>query len=289
MTHLHENPGTFISPELTAQVNANIGIRVVNARQLLADLNEGDRCGFDQGLSEPRDSFASALIDVMYGGSFTTALGRHLDENLYVQERVYDWTKYGGLKQADVVKIKSMHDLTPDGEAFEDTLRKLAAAGELPNGSSDISQWRVFNKLLRATSIDELPQIIYNVRGASGAPTDNLMDMRLVGSYRPRVAYELETQGDNAYADYNKALEIVAKRNGSERMELHWHLGRIAEVGVISFATGRGARKLRDVQSNVEWIQGALDYERVQKMSPKRRQIAEARIIVMNLRHIITT
>jgi hypothetical protein len=288
MTHLHENPGTFISPELTAQVDANIGLHTVDTRQLLADLNGGDRCGFDQGLTEDRVSLAGALFDVMHGGSIATAVGLHIEDNLFVQERVHAWTNKGGIEQADIVKIKSMHDLTPEGEVFEETLRQLAAEGKLPNGSSDVSQWRVFNNLLRATSIDELPQIIYNVRGASGAPTDNLMNMRLVGSFRPRVACELETQGDNAYADYNKALEIVAKRNGSERMELHWHLGRIAEVGVMSFATGRGARKLRDVQSNVEWIQGALDYERVQKMSPKRKQIAEARIIVMNLRHSIT-
>lgn len=207
---------------------------------------------------------------------------------VFPQARVASWSSQE-LTEANVMKVETQHRLTEYGHDFLAKLQQTTHDSGQPLATKELSAWRVKHPLLRKLSLDEVPQLMYNVLGlTSGMPIDNLMQMRLIGAARPPLSTEIQLRGDNSNDFYNRAIEQLTDELGAaNRVEAHEALGRLYVPGVLTPATARGVRRLNSVNSFKSWAEGIIEYGRIQRLPPLDRKQALGKVAVRTLHQVL--
>lgn len=201
----------------------------------------------------------------------------------YGQLRVDSWNSKGEVEEKEIVKFKTMYDLTEAGLLLEDLLRE---ADEL--STKQISEWRVIWPGIRKRSLDELPQLAINVMGMMPNLYPNRLNMQLVGAARPPLKHEIIYRGDNSNDKFGKALERAANLEGRSRQEMYEWLSNAYVPGLITPATAQGNRQLSTEEGYAAWINGIVEYARIQEMPSVKRAKMYGRIILATTKHVIS-
>lgn len=242
--------------------------------ELLYGLMAGDVDPHQLGLVRPRENSFADLVH-----TYT-----------YTQPRVEAFG-LNGIEESDIVKVKTMFDLTEEGQQLEDHWNVLRFIGEISVSQKDMSDWRVTGntmRLVRTMSLDEGTQLIFNVLGQGNKWFENLMPMQLIGAARPVLAREIILRGDNSSDHFNRALAIVAFREGMDsRAEMYKVLGDIYRPGLFTPATAQGHRQLGSTKSYIDWINGILKFDKLSRLRSFRRKAAYTSLMANTVAHIL--
>ncbi|HUD10600.1 MAG TPA: hypothetical protein VMR28_02915 [Candidatus Saccharimonadales bacterium] len=210
-------------------------------------------------------------------------------DSLHAQERVESWSPKG-VKVGTFLKFKTMHDLTEAGIEFDQLLSELIEHGFIKLTTKQRSAWRVTHPIMRALSVDELPQVIYNVMGVGADRIPNRLPMSVVGSARPVLEKEIAIKpgDDNSNDMFAQALERVAEKIGADKdyRKMYAWIGRLYVPGLVTPATAYGNRQLSTPEGYDAWILGNIEYARIHKLPPVQRAVEQGRIILNSTKHV---
>ncbi len=257
---------------------------------LLAELESGSIDPIDVGLLLPRTSLVSYYRE--QGGDLSGRLSATVKEATYTQRRVAIFGR-NGVEEADIVKAKTMNELTEDGKLFKKILDELLIGGDTTLNTKRIGAWRVRTlgqKIMRAVSIDEATQLIFNVWNLPGAPSEDLLPMSFIGSNRPPLAYEIGIgkYGYDEYDPFCRALTEKAEEYGFEdRYTMYNFLGANYEPAAFTYAGATGHRQLNNSDDFGHMIDSMMYRVEMRRRHPSIQGPMAARILAGNAFHIL--
>lgn len=206
--------------------------------------------------------------------------------SLYPQLRVARWGS-DGIREGEIVKLRSMYDLTDKGENMANLLTQ---AGYSTKETGDI-RIPPLARVARKLSLDELPQLMVNVGGMYRDAFPDAIDMKLIGGGRPVLRREIDLRGDNANDTFAHALEAVAAEHpmigNLDTHEAFTRLGEFYVPGLLTPATAAGNRQLNTQADWESWIRGILEYAEISRLPQLKRTIALGKIGLQSAKHVV--
>ncbi len=242
----------------------------VDVRTIFDQIVAGEICPFGADYLEP--------IPPMTAG---------IEAITYTQPRVESF-RDGEIVERRIVKLKTMHDLTPRGQQL---ITLLKAAENLT--VKELGGWRVARPLLRKMSADEVPQLACNVLDlfteafVTEDQPDPLLNMQLFGGARPPLRSEIVRKGDNSNDMFGQALEQVAETKGLSPDDMYSMLGDKYVPGLITPAAANGSRQLSSVDGYKHWMNGIIAYDRISRLPHLARSRALGRICIDTAKHVV--
>lgn len=235
------------------------------------------------------DSLINRSLDPVEAGLvLPNSRSWNIDDITYVEPRVESWD-HKSTSEKNIVKLRTMYRLTDAGHEFEESLREIVRQGVAEFSTKQISAYRVCYPLIRKLSADELPRLVWNVMGLGDEDKfPDLMDLPLIGGGLAPKAIDIEYRGDNSNDLFGRALEKQAKINGDiSRDEMYRLAGRLFVPGLLTIATANGNRQLSTQANYDAWLQGFIDFRKLENLPPAQRALAYGRIAVSSAKHVI--
>lgn len=215
-----------------------------------------------------------------------TRLFDGIEEATIAQPRVAEWHPDHFIL-GDLIKLKTMHETTPEGDKLEESLIELANLGLVELTPKQIKAWRICRPLARRMSLDELPQLVCNVLGIGEDVFPNLLKMKFIGSARPVLPEEILFKGDNTNDEFGRGLERFAKLKGDSRWDTYVASGHKYDPGLITPATAGGYRQLGTEESFFQLLVGIDKHYEMMKLPPAQRIAARGQMVISTLVHVV--
>ena len=205
-----------------------------------------------------------------------------LDANLYLQPRVSAFNR-NGVETKQIVKVQTMAELTEEAREFANMMSF--------GGHACLKRMYgpfVTRPLLRRLSLDELPQVIFNVGDMSRRNMD-LLQMNAFGAARPMIPEEISLTGDNSNDAFAHALESLKRGDDTDIWDTYDRYGRIYQThkpGLITPALAEGHRQLNTTEDFHDMLSGMDRFAYINKLPEPYRKIELARLVIRTAAHV---